>query len=213
MGRGADHEPRSGSLTRAAHPLEGDGLIRALPAASLGEDEAAAWADLNSDAHHLIQAAVRAKPYGWREDYVYVPGVTEHDPDVELHLGQLVDSLDQAIGEHRLPADGIAWRGVLVDWTLRQAGVTDPSELAGMTLTEPGYLSVSADRSCADMWAADTMIRIRLPAGTPALSLPALGYPEQQELLLRRDCTLTVENVREQPDGRWLIDACVDQPR
>jgi hypothetical protein len=191
-------------------PLTGAELLAAISCPSrLHPDDAAAWADLNSDAHHTIQDAARYQPLGWREDQVWISA--DDGSDVELHLGQLVDELDRAITEQTLPAEAVVYRGTDLAWLLAQAHCETASDLPGRVCVESGYLSTTANPKVAALWSKSAMIELRLPAGTPVLSLPALGYQEQAELLLARGSEMTIDSV-ERGSDHWRIAAHLSEP-
>jgi hypothetical protein len=109
--------------------------------------------------------------------------------------------LDQAVAAP-LPESLETLRGI-DDVAHVAAGVADVRALAGATLTEPGYLSVSLGATPA--YRTGCWLRLVAPRGTPALWMGRRSHhPHERELILPRGLRIRIDDVHVR-DGRLQI--------
>lgn len=148
---------------------------------------------------HIHYTLVNAYLRGWDCDAL-------GDRLVVSRTEALVEALDEVAAGCALPFPLIVHRGV------KGSMFSDPAALAGMTLHDPGFLSVSLDRQTARKFSRRyhehdyrhqlpaALMEIELPAGYPALYLGADPYLvpgglEERELILARGSSLVVDQV------------------
>lgn len=108
-----------------------------------------------------------------------------------------IAALDRVMDQSRTTEGIVAWRGVGGDAGLSSLAVGDE-------FTDRGFVSTSLARSVAEgSFATDTLLRIRVGAGTPALSLAGLG---EQEVLLGHGLRFKVVGRSTTKSGAVLLD-------
>jgi hypothetical protein len=125
--------------------------------------------------------------------------------DAEEALGyvmQQVEVLDEAVRSARFMTEGYVYRGV------DSAALGDIR--VGARLIDQGYMSTSYSPSYAAEWPGETVMRIKVPAGQPALSIdgviPGMG---QGEVLLPRGTVLKITKITKVGEKRVVYASIV----
>lgn len=115
---------------------------------------------------------------------------------------EVADRLRAAVEAGRVPEDVVAYRGL----SLRDLGLR-PDQLAGATIPDPAFTSVSLNESLARrdyvQGRQGLLLRIRVPAGTPAAAVDLADGTAgtdraQHELLLRPGQSYRITSVRKE---------------
>jgi hypothetical protein len=224
MGRGANQVELSSASSAprrnsSAETLSGSKLIAVVPPAEIDADSAATWAQMSWGNYRSIAADRHFTDCVPETDGGYW---TDDDEWVSVPLETLYRELDRGIAQHRLPAPTVVYQGAsgydLVSLIEMTGSELMPWELLGREITETDYLRTAADRSAAALQGQRATLELRVSAGTPVLSMPALGFAERGEFLFPRGCTITFRSVRQRPSRgmsgstEWEIAADVDGP-
>jgi hypothetical protein len=128
-----------------------------------------------------------------------------------------VADLDGALARNRLAHKVILFRSVSDESVARLFGYNLGDEgLVGATGIERGFLSTSTTQHIWKLIGSrDALLRLRVPAGTPAMSTKGVSWTRgEREVLLARGLRLRVRSVNyDEPYGPAIIDVDVILPR
>jgi hypothetical protein len=117
---------------------------------------------------------------------------------------QDVALIDQALARKPLPEDVVAYHRT----SESAIGGDDLLGAIGKEQTIPGYWSTSLGGPLED--SRLVVMRLQVPAGTPAMYVGSISYvPEEAELLLGRGLRYQITGVHQLPDGTSLVDATI----
>lgn len=119
-----------------------------------------------------------------------------------------IASIDEVMASNRLSDEAWVSRAVAAD----AFGGKSPDELVGSEFEDPAYMSTTLSESLPGEFGEfedlyPVVMRLRVPAGTPAYYTEGLGdTPENEhELLLGRGQRFSIQGVRQTEDGRWEV--------
>lgn len=141
---------------------------------------------------------------GYRQVNDQLRGGNMFGPSYREQTDAWVADIDAAMGSSRLTDNVVVHRGV------PSAAATFGSareNYVGMRFRDDAFVSTSANRSTAEDFAGEVLMKVSVPRGTRAAALTARG---EQEILLDRGLTFRVTGQQDVPLEGGLIQRHLD---
>ncbi|WP_157129818.1 ADP-ribosyltransferase, partial [Thermobifida halotolerans] len=195
----------------AAAPTPGMGAGRRFTT----DAEAREWArqhfavpDLADDEHHAV---IEYALHGGYINAMMRGELTDLPPERLTDTQRTVEGVDRVLHRSSAPESLVVYRTLK---GLPELG-GDPNDeasmnaLVGRTVTDSAYQSASISADSLFFPNRPITVMLAVPRGYPALNVMDVRdtpFPEQQEILLPREATYVIHDVRRQ-HGRWLVQA------
>lgn len=180
-----------------------------------GPSDARAVLDAHYRSFMLATPMIEAVHYWQEGGYRTINDIRRGGPGLhERRLALMHDpNLEDAASRATTPVALVAWRGLR--HIERMVGSASIADLVGETVWDSGFAATSLRRHVAVRFASSwppqgqkALLRVVIPAGTPALWVPPVSLPQygdQEELLLPPGLALLIRSVAE-PDDRGIIE-------
>ena len=176
-------------LTRAAAQSMGADMTREHPFSEPDRDAIQRYTDYEyKQINHLLRHGhLEGKP----------------DPDWEAELRDVASRLNEAM--RPLPQDIEVSRGA----SLSAFGGRDPQQTVGMRFEDPAFMSTSYDDLSSRRYGGGVELVLDVPAGHPAIVVPA-DIELEDEIILPPRTSFVVTEVTPKPNGEWKVRARVE---
>lgn len=177
----------------------------------LTDDEEYAISKYAAGGYADLNASLRSP--SWVPDPDELLDLDMTEAEYRAMLTERTKIIDTVMARTPVPDDVVVWRGIGPEVL-----GPDPSAAVGRVLTEKAYMSTSVgpmpklDRLIVGEQ-KDVYLRIAVPEGTPGyFSRNLSAYKEENELLLGRGLQYRITGATRRDDGKWIVDAVIEQP-